>query len=84
VIAVDQFDQRLVKETALMRKSANECSHVLELSLTVALSLLAILALAILAGVIYYHRRKPIQRLQRARFQIYSLQLHEKLKLILK
>ncbi len=67
MIAVDQFDQRLVKETALMRKSANECNHVLELSLAVTISLLVVLALAILASVVYYHRRKPIQRLQRAR-----------------
>ena len=55
-----------------MRKSQQECSHVLEVSLTVALSILAVLALFILAGVIYYHRKKPIQRLQRARSRVYS------------
>jgi hypothetical protein len=72
VIAVDKFDHRLFKETVPMRKSPQECSHVLELSLTVAISLLAVLALVILAGVIYYHRRRPIQRLQRARSRVYS------------
>lgn len=61
-----------MKETVAMRKSQQECSHVLEVSLTVALSVLAILALAILGGVIYYHRKKPIQRLQRARSRVYS------------
>jgi hypothetical protein len=29
VIAVDQFEQRILKETSLMRKSPQECSHVL-------------------------------------------------------
>ena len=72
VIAVDQLDRQLMKETAAMRKSNQECSHVLEVSLTVALSLLAALALVILAAVIYYHRKRPIQRLQRARSRVYS------------
>ena len=72
MIAVDKFDHRLFKETVPMRKSPQECSHVLELSLTVAIPLLAVLALVILAGVIYYHRRRPIQRLQRARSRVYS------------
>ena len=72
MIAVDQLDRRILKETAAMRKSNQECSHVLEVSLTVALSLLAALALVILAAVIYYHRKRPIQRLQRARSRVYS------------
>ena len=67
VIAVDQFEHQVGKETALMRKSPSECSHILQLSLSIVLSALAVLALAILAAVFYYHRRKPIQRLQRAR-----------------
>ena len=67
VIAVDQFEHQVGKETALMRKSPSECSHILQLSLIIVLSALAVLALAILAAVFYYHRRKPIQRLQRAR-----------------
>ena len=72
MIAVDQLDRQLMKETAAMRKSNQECSHLLEVSLTVALSLLAALALVILAAVIYYHRKRPIQRLQRARSRVYS------------
>ena len=39
--------------------------------MTVTFTLLSLLALAFAAAVFYYYRRRPLQRLQRARSRVY-------------
>lgn len=72
VKALNQNEVQLLKETALLQKLQSECDNVLAIILGVTLSLLTVVALLLMAGIFYYHRKHPLQRLRRARSRVYS------------
>ena len=56
----------------MLRKSHQQCDHITEIALIVTFTLVSILLLGMIGALIYYYRRRPLQRLQRARSRVYS------------
>lgn len=72
VMAQDSFGHRMFKETALLNKGQDECDHNLYIIVGVTLSVLAVLTMALILAIMYFLRKDPVQRLQRARSRVYS------------
>ena len=62
----------LLKETARLRKPPRECEQDAQVGLVVALCVLGALVALCAAALVYYHRRRPINRIQRVRSKVYS------------
>ena len=74
IMAFDANDSRILKETALLMKPQNQCEQTLQVILAVTLSILSLIAVLLIASILYYSyfRRNPVHKLQRARSRIYS------------
>ncbi len=72
IVAFNNDDYRILKETALLMKTQDQCDAVIQIALAVTLSVLSLIAILLIAAIIYYFRKHPVHRLQRARSRIYS------------
>ena len=72
VIAEDSNSYRLSKETKMLIKNDNECNQHLHIIIGVTLSILVLLALLLLFAILFYLRKSPMEKIQRARSRIYS------------
>jgi len=72
VIAEDSNSYRLSKETKFIIKDDNECNQHLHIIIGVTLSILVLLALLLLFAILFYLRKSPMEKIQRARSRIYS------------
>ena len=72
VIAEDSKNYRLSKETKMLIKNDNECNQHLHIIIGVTLSILVLLALLLLFAILFYLRKSPMEKIQRARSRIYS------------
>lgn len=70
--AEDENSVNLVRETTLLNKSPDECNFHLHIVIGVTLAILAILAILLILAILYYLRKSPIEKMQRARSRVYS------------
>ena len=72
VIAEDSNSYRLSKETKMLIKEDYKCNQHLHIIIGVTLSILVLLALLLLFAILFYLRKSPMEKIQRARSRIYS------------
>lgn len=72
VSAQNLLQERLQKETTVLIKSEDQCNQHLQIIIGVTLSVLILLALCLIIAILYYLRRSPIEKIQRARSRVYS------------
>jgi hypothetical protein len=72
VMAENTHGQIIIKETNMLSKGQDECDEAVQVALTVTLVILALIVLALVIAIVYYFKRNPVQRLQRARSRVYS------------